>query len=387
MSETARTAFDAADGRFMARAMQLAWRGRYTAHPNPRVGCVLVKSGKIIGEGWHHKTGEAHAEIIALVAAGSSAKGASAYVTLEPCSHHGKTPPCSDALIAAGVAEVVIAMQDPFPKVAGSGVHALQEAGIAVRCGLMATEAEKLNEGFVSRVQRGRPFTRLKIAASLDGRTAMSDGQSQWISGAEARADVQRFRAASGAVMTGVGTVMADDPSMTVRDKNLTDLQPLRVIIDSRLRMPLSACMLTLPGQTTIFCIDDGRRLQVEKAGATVHKCAASDGRVNLAEVLKELGKRQINDVLVEAGQHLAGSLLSAGLVDELVIYQAPHIMGSETRGMFVTPDWLKLEQRLDLDIIDVRKFGRDTRIIAQTVARNIARTVAGTITRTDRIN
>ncbi len=372
MSETTRTAFDAADSRFMARALQLAWRGRYTAHPNPRVGCVLVKKGKIVGEGWHRKTGEAHAETNALAEAGKSAKGATVYVTLEPCSHHGKTPPCSDALIAAGVADMVVAMQDPFPKVAGSGVQALQKAGIAVRCGLMATEAEKLNEGFISRVNRGRPFLRLKIAASLDGRTAMSDGQSHWITGSEARADVQRLRAASGAVMTGVGTVMADDPSMTVRDTTLTDLQPLRVILDSRLRMPLSACMLTLPGQTAIFCIDDGRRLAMEKAGATVHKCAASDGRVNLVEVLRELGKRQINDVLVEAGQHLTGALLAAGLVDELVIYQAPHIMGSETRGMFVTPDWLKLEQRLDLDIIDVRKFGRDTRIMARPIARPV---------------
>jgi diaminohydroxyphosphoribosylaminopyrimidine deaminase/5-amino-6-(5-phosphoribosylamino)uracil reductase len=241
----------------------------------------------------------------------------------------------------------------------------------------MAADAEKLNEGFISRVRRGRPFVRLKIAASLDGCTAMSDGQSQWISGAEARADVQRFRAASGAIMTGVGTVMADDPSMTVRDNTLTDLQPLRVILDSRLRMPLSACMLTLPGQTAIFCIEDERRLAVEQTGATVHKCAASDGRVDLTEVLRELGKQQINDVLVEAGRHLAGSLLSAGLIDELVIYQAPHIMGSETRGMFVTPDWLKLEQRIDLDIIDVRKFGRDTRLIARTVARPVAETIA----------
>jgi diaminohydroxyphosphoribosylaminopyrimidine deaminase/5-amino-6-(5-phosphoribosylamino)uracil reductase len=377
MSETSGTGFDAADSRFMARALQLAWRGRYTAHPNPRVGCVLVKDGKIIGEGWHQRTGEAHAETIALAAAGRSVKGARAYVTLEPCSHHGKTPPCSGALIAAGVSEVVIAMQDPFPKVAGSGVAALQEADIAVRIGLMAADAEKLNEGFISRVRRGRPFVRLKIAASLDGCTAMSDGQSQWISGAEARADVQRFRAASGAIMTGVGTVMADDPSMTVRDNTLTDLQPLRVILDSRLRMPLSACMLTLPGQTAIFCIEDERRLAVEQTGATVHKCAASDGRVDLTEVLRELGKQQINDVLVEAGRHLAGSLLSAGLIDELVIYQAPHIMGSETRGMFVTPDWLKLEQRIDLDIIDVRKFGRDTRLIARTVARPVAETIA----------
>ncbi|MCI0517444.1 MAG: bifunctional diaminohydroxyphosphoribosylaminopyrimidine deaminase/5-amino-6-(5-phosphoribosylamino)uracil reductase RibD [Woeseiaceae bacterium] len=371
MSETSRTGFDAADSGHMARALQLAWRGRYTAHPNPRVGCVLVRDGRVIGEGWHQRTGESHAEVNALAAAGGEAKGATAYVTLEPCSHHGKTPPCSDALIAAGVAEVVVAMQDPFAKVAGSGLKALQKAGVAVRIGHMATEAAKLNEGFISRVARGRPFVRLKMAASLDGCTAMSDGQSQWITGAESRADVQRLRAASGAVMTGVGTVMADDPSLTVSDKSLTDLQPLRVIVDSRLRMPTSACMLALPGRTAIFCIDDSRRQVLETAGATVHKCTASDGRVDLAAVLRDLAKWQINDVLVEAGRHLGGSLLGAGLVDEIVIYQAPHIMGSETRGMFLTPQWQKLEQRLDLDIIDVRKFGRDTRIIARPVRIN----------------
>jgi diaminohydroxyphosphoribosylaminopyrimidine deaminase/5-amino-6-(5-phosphoribosylamino)uracil reductase len=280
MSETSRTGFDAADSRFMARALQLASRGRYTAHPNPRVGCVLVKDGKIIGEGWHQRTGEAHAETIALAAAGRSAKGATAYVTLEPCSHHGKTPPCSDALIAAGVSDVVIAMQDPFPKVAGSGVQALQKAGIEVRCGLMAAEAEKLNEGFISRVKRGRPFLRLKIAASLDGCTAMSDGRSQWITGAEARADVQRFRAASGAIMTGVTTVMADDPSLTVRDKTLTDLE-LWVI----LAPPAHAAGLDADAvRQTHFCIDDERR-RPEKAGATVQRAASDAGSIS-AEVL-----------------------------------------------------------------------------------------------------
>lgn len=372
MSDSSRTGFDAADSRFMARAMQLAWRGRYTAHPNPRVGCVLVKSGKIVGEGWHRKTGEAHAEIAALAAAGNSASGASAYVTLEPCSHHGKTPPCSDALIQAGISEVIIAMQDPFPKVAGSGIAALTRAGVPVRSGLMAAEAQKLNEGFISRLRHRRPFVRLKIAASLDGCTSMKDGQSQWITGAEARSDVQRFRAASGAIMTGVGSVLADDPSLTVRDKDLTDLQPLRVILDSRLRMPLSACMLTLPGETAVFCVDDTRRKVVEAAGAAVHKCTASNGQVDLAEVLQELADRQVNDVLVEAGPLLAGALLTSGLVDELVIYQAPHIMGSQTRGMFLTPQWLKLEQRIELDIVDMRKFGRDTRIIARVIAQPV---------------
>jgi diaminohydroxyphosphoribosylaminopyrimidine deaminase/5-amino-6-(5-phosphoribosylamino)uracil reductase len=372
MSDEFATGFDSADSRYMARAMQLAWRGRYTAHPNPRVGCVLVRDGKVVGEGWHRKTGEAHAETHALAAAGPEAKGATAYVTLEPCSHHGKTPPCSDALVEAGISAAVIAMLDPFPKVAGSGIAALTRAGVTVRTGLMAAEAEKLNEGFISRVRRRRPFVRLKIAASLDGRTAMADGQSQWITGAEARADVQRFRAASGAIMTGVGTVMADDPSLILRDRTLTDHQPLRVILDSRLRMPLSACMLTLPGETAVFCVDDSRRKAVEAAGAIVHKCSARNGHVELAEMLQALAEREVNDVLVEAGRLLAGSLLSAGLVDELVIYQAPHIMGSETRGMFATPGWLKLEQRLELDVLDVRKFGRDTRIIARTLARPV---------------
>lgn len=371
MSESPGAGFDAADCRFMARALQLAWRGRYSAHPNPRVGCVVVRDGQIVGEGWHERTGEAHAETVALAAAGAAASGARAYVTLEPCSHHGRTPPCADALVEAGIAEAVIAMQDPNPSVSGSGIGALREAGIAVRLGLMQAEAGKLNRGFASRMQRGRPFVRLKMAASLDGCTAMADGQSQWITGAEARADVQRLRAESGAVMTGVGTVLADDPSLTVRDKELVRQQPRRVILDTRLRMPLSAVMLTLAGQTDIFCIDDARRAALEAAGATVHLGPAKGAYVDLEHVLRTLAEMQINDVLVEAGRGLAGAFLSDGLVDELVIYQAPHIMGSETRGMFATPGWQSLEQRLDLDIIDVRNFGRDTRIIAHPLRIN----------------
>lgn len=366
VSDNVEMSFNEADCRFMARALQLAARGRYTTHPNPRVGCVIVRNGKIIGEGWHRKAGEAHAEIDALAAIDGDAKGATAYVTLEPCSHHGKTPPCTDALIAAGIAEVVVAMPDPHPRVSGTGIAALQDAKIGVRTGLMAAAAQKLNEGFLSRVNRGRPWLRLKIASSLDGATAMANGESQWITGAEARADVQRFRAASGAVLTGIGTVLADDPSLTVRDKALSADQPDRVILDSKLRMPRAAIMLTLPGRTRVFCVDDSKRSALEEAGATVHKCASRKGEVDTTAVLKTLGDLEINDVFVEAGRALSGSLLSAGLVDELVIYQAPHIMGSETRGMFDTPAWTNLDQRLELDVIDVRQFGRDTRIIAR---------------------
>jgi diaminohydroxyphosphoribosylaminopyrimidine deaminase/5-amino-6-(5-phosphoribosylamino)uracil reductase len=352
----------------MARAIQLAWRGRYSAHPNPRVGCVLVRDDEIVGEGWHRKTGEPHAEANALAEAGARAKGATAYVTLEPCSHHGRTPPCAEALIRAGIAAAVIAMKDPNPQVSGSGIEALQRAGIRIRCGLMARDAEILNEGFLCRMRRGRPFVRLKMAASLDGRTAMSDGQSQWITGPESRADVQRFRAASGAIMTVIGTVLADDPLLTVRDESLTNLQPRRVILDSRLRMPLSACMLTLPGKTDIFCVDDGRRAALEAAGASVYKVPGKDGKVDVAVALQVLAESSVNDVLVEAGPVLAGSLLAIGLIDELVIYQAPHIMGSETRGMFITPGWQNLEQRLELETLDLRHFGRDMRINARPV-------------------
>jgi diaminohydroxyphosphoribosylaminopyrimidine deaminase / 5-amino-6-(5-phosphoribosylamino)uracil reductase len=371
VSENPETRFTAGDCRFMARAIQLAWRGRFTAHPNPRVGCVIVRNDRIIGEGWHVRTGEAHAEINALAAVDGDARGATAYVTLEPCAHHGKTPPCAEALVAAGIREVIFSMQDPHPKVAGSGRQALLKAGIAVRSGLMAAEAARLNEGFLSRVTRRRPWLRLKIATSLDGCTAMSDGQSQWISGPEARTDVQRFRAASGAVLTGIGTVLADDPSLTVRDRSLASRQPGRVVLDSRLRMPRAAIMLTLPGETHVFCVDDGNRAVLEDAGASVHKCAGKNGEVDAAEVLGKLAEMEINDVFVEAGRVLSGSLLTSGLVDELVIYQAPHIMGSETRGMFDTPAWTGLQDRLELDYVDVRRFGRDTRIIARPVRRD----------------
>jgi diaminohydroxyphosphoribosylaminopyrimidine deaminase/5-amino-6-(5-phosphoribosylamino)uracil reductase len=360
--------FSATDSAWMARALRLAELGLNTAHPNPAVGCVIVRDGEVVGEGWHEAAGKPHAEVNALAAAGEAARGATVYVTLEPCAHHGRTPPCSDALIAAGVGEVVVGLEDPDPRVDGSGIAALQAAGIGVRCGLMQASVRALIPGFLQRVTAGRPFVRLKIAASLDGRTAMANGQSQWITGAAARADVQRLRARSGAVMTGIGTVLADDPSLTVREPGIDTggRQPARVVLDDGLRMPLAAEMLALPGATLVYCTDDRRRGPLEQAGAEVLRVAQRDGRVDLDAVLADLARREVNELLVEAGPILSGSLIGSDCVDELVIYQAPHIMGSETLGMFATPGWTELGQRRGLEILDVRRVGTDTRITAR---------------------
>ena len=359
--------FTANDGAFMAKALQLAARGRYTARPNPMVGCVIGRDGAVIGEGWHKKTGEAHAEVLALEAAGD-AQGATAYVTLEPCAHHGRTPPCAEALVAAGVATVVVSMRDPFSEVSGKGIAKLEKAGIRVRTGLMERAARTLNRGYLSRVETGRPFVRLKMAASIDGAIAMRSGESQWITGAEAREDVQRLRAESCAILSGVGTVLADDPSFTVRSPSVdTDgKQPLRVIADTALRMPLSSGMLCLDGDTLVFCVDDTNRAALEAAGAEVVKLPGDGDQVELGAVLDELGRRSVNDLLVEAGPGIAGSLLDQNLVNELVIYQAPHIMGSETNSMFETAGWTQLADRRELNITDVRRVGKDTRITAQ---------------------
>ena len=356
------------DSGFMTQALRLAAKGAYTAHPNPTVGCVIVRKGEVVGEGWHEFAGEAHAEARALAAAGDRARGATAYVTLEPCSHHGKTPPCADALIAAGIAEVVIGLKDPNPAVDGQGVKKLEAAGITVRAGVLADQVAEQLSGFLNRVTRGRPLVRLKTASSLDGRIAMASGESQWITGPEARADVQRLRARSGAVMSGVGTVLADDPSFTVRDPDIDTRgrQPLRVILDRTLRMPLSAEMLALPGQTLIYCCDDRGSEPLIEAGAEVIVVDELGDFVNARTVLEDLGRREINDVLVEAGPSLAGYLVENDLVDELVIYQAPHIMGSETIGMFSTPSMTALADRRLLDIIDTRRVGPDTRITAR---------------------
>jgi len=365
MSDNASPAFSPADSRHMALALQLARRGRYTAHPNPRVGCVIVSGDTVVGKGWHERTGEAHAEVHALRDAGNRAAGAVAYVTLEPCSHDGRTPPCTVALIAAGIREVVCAVTDPNPKVAGSGLQALRDAGIGTRVGLMAEAAEALNRGFWSRMQRGRPFVRLKVAASLDGATAMDSGESQWITGEAAREDVQILRAESGAIVTGIGTVVADDPSLTLRRAGPGDRQPLRVIVDSGLRTPAEARLLGLEGKTMVFCADDTNAPAMERAGATIRRCAGPDGRVDLRAMLEQLGALEINDALVESGPTLSGALLEEGLVDELVIYMAPHIMGSETKRMFSTPGWRRLADRARLTVTDLRRVGDDIRITA----------------------
>lgn len=357
----------------MARALRLAERGRYTAHPNPMVGCVLVANGEIVGEGFHAKTGEAHAEVHALRQAGKRARGATAYVTLEPCAHHGKTPPCSDALIEAGVSKVIAAMRDPFSSVSRQGLNVLAEAGITIGAGLMQSVAARLNRGFLQRVNLQRPLVRLKLAASIDGAIAMDSGESQWITGTAARADVQRLRARSGAVMTGIGTVLADDPSLNVRaaDIDTGGLQPVRVVIDSRLRMPRAASMLAIPGKTLICCTGNPDVRGLTKAGGEVMSFPAVDHRVDVDAVLKELAARAINDVLVESGPGLAGHLLERGLVDELVIYQAPNIMGSQTMGMVKTPSMTSLADRKSLTITDVRRIGGDTRITATLSGRD----------------
>lgn len=355
----------AADAAWMARALQLAERGLHTTSPNPRVGCVLVKDGKNIGEGWHERAGEPHAEVHALRAAGKTARGATAYVTLEPCSHHGRTPPCADALVAAGVARVVVAMQDPNPLVAGRGVAKLKAAGIAVECGLMEAAARELNIGFVSRMTRGTPWVRSKIAASLDGRTALANGVSKWITGSAARQDVQQWRARSCAVLTGIGTVLADDPQLNVRDSGATR-QPLRVVLDTELRISVDAKILQ-GGNVLIYTAstDVAKQDALRERGADVVVQTVKDGS-SLSAVLGDLAKRGINEVLVEAGKTLNGALLKAGLVDELVLYLAPQLLGDAARGLADLGELTQLEQRMELAWQDVRYVGNDIRITAR---------------------
>lgn len=365
------TTFSDADCAHMARALELAARAQYSAHPNPMVGCVIVHGDEVVGEGWHERAGDPHAEINALLAAGERAKGATAFVTLEPCAHHGKTPPCATALIDAGIARVVAAMEDPYPEVAGRGLDMLRAAGIEAEQGLMRTAAEALNAAYLVRVTRGRPLVRVKVAASIDGAIAMQSGESQWITGPGAREDVQRQRARCGAIMTGIGTVLADDPSLNVRLESLQPrvMQPLRVVLDSSLRMSADARMLGLSGETLVCCTGNPRADSLERAGAEVLSFGAAGDKVDVSAVLAELARRGVNAVLVEAGPALAGYLLEQQLVDELVIYQAPHIMGSQTRTMFHTPSWLALADRRELEISDVRRVGVDTRITARVLS------------------
>ena len=363
----------AADHEFMARALRLAELGLYSSTPNPRVGCVIVKDGVVVGEGWHRRAGEAHAEIHALQAAGEQARGATAYVTLEPCSHHGRTPPCADALIAAGVSRVVAAMQDPNPQVSGRGLALLRNAGIVTDCGVLGSEAQELNIGFVSRMTRGRPWLRLKLATSLDGKTALENGASQWITGPEARQDGHRFRARACAILSGIGTVRDDDPLLNVRGVE-TERQPLKVVLDSRLELPLNAKLLEGGGVLVACAIDDAARsAALRQRDAEVLCLPNPEGKVDLPELMMELGRRGINEVHVEGGSRLNGALLTAGLVDEFLIYLAPCLIGHAARGIFDMPALESLADKAQLAIHDLRMLGPDVRILARPVAPGTA--------------
>ena len=360
--------FSPVDQQHMAEALRLAEKGLYTTTPNHRVGCVIVRDGQAVGAGWHEKAGGPHAEVLALRAAGARAHGATAYVTLEPCSHHGRTPPCVDALIEAGIARVVAAMQDPNTKVAGSGFARLRAAGIEVESGLMQDEARALNCGFVSRMSRGRPWVRTKIAASLDGRTALANGQSQWITGPEARRDGHAWRARACAVLTGIGTVRDDDPRLDVREVETTR-QPLKVLVDSQVQVPLSAKLLQ-SGQVLVAAAVENKAgiAALRDQGAEVVVLPNAQGKVELMDLMRELARREINEVHVEAGFKLNGSLLREGLVDEILIYLAPSILGDSACGMFKLPDIADLERKRLVQFGDVRSIGRDIRILARVV-------------------
>ena len=364
--------FTPSDHHHMSHALRLANKGKYTTHPNPRVGCVIVKDNKIIGEGFHVKTGEPHAEVHALQMAGNFAKGATAYVTLEPCSHTGQTPPCASALIESGVSRVIAAMQDPNPLVAGSGLDMLKKAGIDVSNGLLEEQARKLNAGFIKRMKHGLPFVRIKLAMGLDGRTAMASGESMWITGTAARQDVQHLRAQADAILTGKGTVLMDNPSLNVR-LSADDLgiegeirQPTRVILDSDLSTPTNAKLFSLAGNNWIFTNshDEKKAQQLQAAGADIINMK-NQGRLPLKTVLQELANRQINEVHVEAGATLCGALLQESLVDEIVVYMAPHIMGCNTHGLFDLPLIDKMQDRISIKIQDIRAIGDDWRITA----------------------
>jgi len=361
--------FTELDHQMMRRALELAALGRYTTHPNPRVGCLVVQGDRIVGEGWHRRAGEPHAEPIALQAAGEAARGATVYVTLEPHGFHGKTPPCTQALIRAGVKKAVCGTLDPNPQVHGDGVRQLQEAGIEVATGLLEVEARELNAGFEKRMRTGRPRVIVKIATSLDGRVALANGASRWITGAEARADVQRLRAEASAVLTGIDTVLADDPQLTVRDPGIDMLgrQPLRVVLDSKLRLPPTARMLKEVGETLVFTAASRltEATALERVGATVLGVSLeSQGRIDLEAVLEALGRRQCNDVLVEAGSTLAGRLLELGLADELIVYVAPILLGPDARPMAQLPRLDRLDDRLQFGLRRSQSLGADLKLV-----------------------
>lgn len=354
------------DFRFMARALRLAAKGLYTTTPNPRVGCVVVRNSQVVAEGWHERTGEAHAEAIALEKAGRDAKGATVYVTLEPCSHEGRTPPCADALVRAKVARVVVAMQDPNPLVAGAGLQRLRNAGIDVDTGVLETQARDLNVGYVSRMTLGRPWMRVKIAAGLDGKTALENGESQWITSPQARRDAHRWRARSCAILTGIGTLTHDDPRLNVRDVKTTR-QPLRVVVDSRLRMPVDAKIVDGGGLIIATACDDESSIKMfVDRGAEVVVVPNEQGKVDLGQLGAELARRGINEVLVEAGINLHSALLRAGMVDELLFYFAPKLLGDRGRGMFDLGPLREMDEVLSLDVTQLRQIGPDMRLLAR---------------------
>ena len=354
---------------FMARAIQLAERGLYTTDPNPRVGCVIVKNDQIIGEGWHMRAGEGHAEVNAIQAAGHAAEGADCYVTLEPCSHFGRTPPCVDALITAKVKRVFVAMTDPNPVVSGSGITRLRQAGVEVHTDILAAQSEKLNPGFCQRMRIGKPFIRSKLAMSLDGRTAMASGESKWITGPEARADVQKLRARSSAIMTGIGTVLADDPLLNVRPEQNGNTwypqgqkvrQPLRVVVDSKMRMPANARIL----QEKRVLLATAQDKKAPNGAESI--VLPEDGDIiDLTALMSVLAQREVNELMVEAGGVLNGAMLKSRLIDELVIYMAPKIMGDMARGVFHLPGMETMAQNISLNITDMRPIGKDWRITA----------------------
>lgn len=368
------------DVEYMQHAIRLAKKGIYTTQPNPVVGCVIVKDGVIIGQGWHQIAGAAHAEVIALAQAGSAAKGATVYVTLEPCSHTGKTPPCADALIQAGVKKVITAMIDPNPQVAGNGLKKLQDAGIETESGLLGAQARDLNPGFIKRMESGRPFVRIKMAMSLDGRTAMASGESQWISSEASRNDVQRLRAESSAILTGIETVLADDPSMNVRlsaqqlgiETQAGQVagqvrQPQRIVLDSQFRMPSQAKIFSVAGQCIVYTT-----VNVENSGDypfIIETCDSQDGKIDLHWLMKDLAEKEVNLLHVEAGSVLCGALLKNDLVDEIIVYMAPHIMGNSAKGLFNLPGLETMKDRISLHIKDVRSIGNDVRITAQPLS------------------
>ena len=356
---------------YMRRALELAALGLHGTDPNPRVGCVLVRDGQIVGEGWHERAGQAHAEVQALRAAGASAQGATAYVSLEPCAHQGRTPPCVAALIAARVARVVYAVADPNPLVNGAGAAALREAGIEVTGDVLSEPAQALNPGFFKRMQTGLPWVRVKLAASLDGRTALANGASRWITGPEARADVQQFRARSSVILSGSGTVLADDPALDVRLSGASR-QPLRVVLDSELRVPGSARVFGAGGEALVFTasLDAARRAVLELAGVRVESVPrAADGGLQLEPILRRLAQLQANEIWVEAGARLAGAFLHEGWVDEFIVYLAPSLLGPHARSLALLPDIAELAQRWAGQFTDCTRLGPDLRLTLRPVS------------------